>query len=170
MTLTGRVTIARRFGPPEVITIEDHPRPALGRGQVRVAVRAGGLNPVDARRRAGTFPANAPLALGSEFSGTVLESTDPRWKPGDAVVGWRAPGSDGDLVVTSGDLLAAKPDDVSWCGAIWPRPAGAPGWSAASNARPRWRSAASNAVHGRHGRSRPDEEEMLAHDGPERSL
>ena len=81
---------------------------------MRVAVRAGGLNPVDARRRAGTFPANAPLALGSEFSGTVLESTDPRWKPGDAVVGWRAPGSDGDLVVTSGDLLAAKPDDVSW--------------------------------------------------------
>lgn len=108
------MAIARRFGPPEVITIEDHPRPALGRGQVRVAVRAGGLNLVDARRRAGTFPANAPLALGSEFPGTVLESTDPRWKPGDAVVGWRAPGSDGDLVVTSGDLLAAKPDDVSW--------------------------------------------------------
>ena len=30
------------------------------------------------------------------------------------------------------------------CGAIWPRPAGAPGWSVASNARARWRSAASS--------------------------
>ncbi len=64
MPLTGRVAIARGSGPPEVITIEDHPSPALGRWQVRVAVRVGGLNPVDARRRAGTFPANAPLALG----------------------------------------------------------------------------------------------------------
>jgi enoyl reductase len=60
MTLNGRIAVARRFGPPEVIALESHPTQPLTGRQVRVAVRTGGLNPVDAHRRAGAFGGGVP--------------------------------------------------------------------------------------------------------------
>ncbi|MFE9817926.1 NADP-dependent oxidoreductase [Streptomyces sp. NBC_00236] len=114
MSRNGRIAVARRFGPPTVIAIEEHPSPPLGRRQVRVAVRTGGLNPVDARRRAGTFGGSVPMVLGTEFAGVVVESDDPEWQPGDEVIGWGAQGADADLVTTDGTLLHTKPADLDW--------------------------------------------------------
>ncbi len=114
MSQRGRFAVVRRFGPPEVITIEEHPLRPLGRGEVRVAVRIGGLNPVDARRRSGTFGGGVPLSLGTEFAGVVIESNDAAWTPGDEVIGWGVEGADADSVVTTGSRLHAKPAAVSW--------------------------------------------------------
>ncbi|WP_405151192.1 zinc-binding dehydrogenase [Sphaerisporangium sp. NBC_01403] len=47
-------------GGPEVETFADLPRPTPGPGQVLVAVRAAGVNPVDWKRRAGFLPPGAP--------------------------------------------------------------------------------------------------------------
>ncbi|MGX1590920.1 NADP-dependent oxidoreductase [Glutamicibacter sp. NPDC055491] len=109
-----RVAVARQFGAPEVISIENHPVQPLAAGEVRVAVRAAGQNPVDARRRAGNFGGQVPLVFGTEFSGIVHESKDPGWAAGDEVVGWGAVGADADLVLASGDKLAAKPKELPW--------------------------------------------------------
>jgi len=114
MTLTTRVVVARSFGPADVLTIEEHPSPTLPPGTVRVAVRAAGLNPVDARRRAGSFGGRPPLVFGSEFAGIVVESAHPSWHRGEEVIGWSAQGADADLVVADGERLARRPEGIDW--------------------------------------------------------
>ncbi|MEU2200632.1 NADP-dependent oxidoreductase [Isoptericola sp. NPDC019482] len=114
MSRIGRIAVVRRFGPPEAITLEEHPAPPVGPGQVQVAVRTGGLNPVDARLRSGTFGGSVPMALGTELAGVVVESGDPSWKVGDEVIGWGAQGADADLVTVPGTRLHAKPSQLGW--------------------------------------------------------
>lgn len=111
---TNRIAVARRFGPPEAIVIEEHPVAELRHGEIRVAVRTGGLNPVDARRRSGSFGGSVPMTLGTEFAGVVAESRDPRYAVGDEVIGWGVSGADADLVTTDADRLALKPADLDW--------------------------------------------------------
>jgi enoyl reductase len=114
MSQLGRIALVRHFGPPEAIVIEEHEPTPLGRDQVRVAVRTGGLNPVDARRRAGSFGGGVPMVLGTEFAGVVVESRDTAWRVGDEVIGWGAQGADADLVTTSGSLMTTKPAELDW--------------------------------------------------------
>lgn len=114
MTLTGRIVVAREFGTPDVLTIEEHPSPALPTRTVRVAVRAAGLNPVDARRRAGGFGGQPPLVFGSEFAGIVVESAHPSWHRGDEVIGWSAQGAAADLLIADGDRIIRRPNDIDW--------------------------------------------------------
>jgi NADPH:quinone reductase len=42
-----RAVLCRAFGPPESLVVEEAPPPALGPGQVRIAVHAAGLNFAD---------------------------------------------------------------------------------------------------------------------------
>ncbi|MEV0008741.1 NADP-dependent oxidoreductase [Streptomyces sp. NPDC051840] len=114
MSKSGRIAVVRRFGPPEVIAVEEHVAPPVGPGQVRVAVRTGGLNPVDARLRSGTFGGSVPMALGTEFAGVVVESREPSWAAGDEVIGWGVQGADADLVTTDAGRLHAKPAGLDW--------------------------------------------------------
>ncbi|MFF0726001.1 NADP-dependent oxidoreductase [Streptomyces sp. NPDC004134] len=114
MSYTGRIAVARSFGPPEVITIEEHDYPEPGPGQVLVAVRTGGLNPVDAQRRAGVYGGPTPLLLGVEFAGVVLASASQDYRRGDEVIGWLVSGADADLVLTDPARLRLKPADIGW--------------------------------------------------------
>jgi NADPH:quinone reductase-like Zn-dependent oxidoreductase len=54
----------RRFGGPEVLEIADLPDPHPGPGQVRIAVRAAGVNPSDWKKRAGLMDEELPQTLG----------------------------------------------------------------------------------------------------------
>lgn len=117
MTSASRFAVVRRFGPPEAIALEEHPSPALGVGQVRVAVRVAGINPVDTRLRAGSFGGSVPMLLGTEYAGTIVESRDESWPVGTDVLGWGVQGADADLVVTDGSRLFAKPDALDWASA-----------------------------------------------------
>src|SRR5262249_35933062 len=61
-----------RFGPPNVITIDDLPRPEPGAGQLLVRVKAAAVEPWDALFREGKVQLQPlPLILGSELSGIV---------------------------------------------------------------------------------------------------
>ncbi|NYE39276.1 NADPH:quinone reductase-like Zn-dependent oxidoreductase [Streptomyces fulvorobeus] len=83
-----------RYGGPEVEAFADLPMPRPGPGELLVAVRAAGVDPVDWKLRDGyTRPGSAPVALpavlGSEASGTVV-ATGPDtdgFAPGQAVFG-----------------------------------------------------------------------------------
>ena len=44
-----------KFGPPEVLQVEEWPIPERKPGQVLVAVEATSVNPVDAKIRSGKF-------------------------------------------------------------------------------------------------------------------
>ncbi|MEV5980946.1 NADP-dependent oxidoreductase [Streptomyces sp. NPDC052114] len=71
-----RVSFAE-FGGPDVLHLTDAEEPHVGPGQIRVAVRAAGVNPVDWRIREGQFQKVRPIALpagvGQDASGVVDE-------------------------------------------------------------------------------------------------
>src|SRR3954468_3804901 len=61
-----------RFGPPNVITNDDLPRPEPAAGQLLVRVKAAGVGNWDALVREGKIPNEPlPLILGYELSGIV---------------------------------------------------------------------------------------------------
>ncbi|MGA8109760.1 MAG: NADP-dependent oxidoreductase [Acidobacteriaceae bacterium] len=64
-----------QYGGPEVLTLDEVPRPDPGPGQVLVRVHAAGVNPADWKVRAGYFqkfmPLQFPAILGFDFSGEV---------------------------------------------------------------------------------------------------
>ena len=71
-----RISFAR-FGGPEVLQFGDAEEPHAGPGQVRISVRAAGVNPVDWRKREGQFqklrPIELPSGVGQDAAGIVDE-------------------------------------------------------------------------------------------------
>ncbi len=65
-----------RFGGPEVLEIVERPDPHPGPGQVRIAVRAAGVNASDWKKRAGLMDPELPQTLGYEAAGIVDELGD----------------------------------------------------------------------------------------------
>ena len=65
-----------RFGGPEVLEIVDLPDPHPGPGQVRIAVRAAGVNPSDWKKREGLMDEELPQTMGHEAAGVVDELGD----------------------------------------------------------------------------------------------
>ncbi|MEU9353533.1 NADP-dependent oxidoreductase [Streptomyces griseoloalbus] len=65
------------FGGPDVLQLIDAPKPHAGPGQVRIAVRAAGVNPVDWRVREGQLlkahPIELPAGVGLDAAGVVDE-------------------------------------------------------------------------------------------------
>src|SRR5579859_5617839 len=62
-----------KFGGPEVLEIADLPDPHPGSGQVRIAVRAAGVNPSDWKKRQGLMDEELPQTMGHEAAGVVDE-------------------------------------------------------------------------------------------------
>lgn len=62
-----------QFGGPEVLKIVELPDPHPGPGQVRIAVRAAGVNPSDWKKRKGLMDPQLPQTLGHEAAGIVDE-------------------------------------------------------------------------------------------------
>src|SRR5690606_16224683 len=77
MTMMRAMTMPRAGGP-EVLTPADIPRPVRVNAEVLVRVVAAGVNPIDAKTRAGrgVFAgiASFPAVLGNDFSGVVVEA------------------------------------------------------------------------------------------------
>lgn len=106
------------YGGPEVLEVIDVPEPHAGPGEVRVAVRAAGLNPFDFKvRRGGYLPNHTlPSLQGAEFAGIVDEIGNgvTEWTVGDEVLGWIGRGAQAEFVVVPPAHLAAKPPALDW--------------------------------------------------------
>jgi NADPH:quinone reductase-like Zn-dependent oxidoreductase len=107
-----------QFGGPEVLQIVDLPDPHPGPGQVRVAVRAAGVNPSDWKKRKGLMDRELPQAMGYEAAGVVDELgpgvTDVA--VGDRVFGFSAEeGAQAELAVLS--YYAPVPPSLDFAGA-----------------------------------------------------
>ena len=68
-----KAVVLTRIGGPEVLKVQDWPDPPVGAGEVRIAVRAAGLNFADTMARVGLYPATpkTPCVLGYEVAGVV---------------------------------------------------------------------------------------------------
>src|SRR4051794_7481687 len=119
----GAVVVAAGYGGPEVLSVVDEPAPEPGPGQVRLAVRAAGVNPIDVKSYSGVFgtdPARLPLRLGSEAAGTVTAVGPDAVGPagpvavGDEVIAYRAPGAYAAELVVPAEAVVPKPAGMSW--------------------------------------------------------
>ena len=83
------VEIAGAAGSAESLTLSERPDPAAGAGQIRIRVRAAGINRPDILQRLGRYPAppGASDILGLEVAGEVDQVGDgvTRWSVGDRV-------------------------------------------------------------------------------------
>jgi len=111
-----RVITQHTLGGPEVLTIVDAPEPRPLPTEVLVRVKAIGLNPLEARLRAGEFPllGQPPFILGWDISGIVEHAPQTwRFKPGDEVFGMplfpRAANAYAEAVSAPALHLARKP-------------------------------------------------------------
>ncbi len=91
-----KAILAREFGGPEVLKLEEVPDPVAGAGQVRVTVHAVGVNPYDTYMRAGGYAIkpDLPYIPGADAAGVIDQV-------GAGVTGWRV----GDRVYLSGTAL-----------------------------------------------------------------
>src|ERR1700745_1984329 len=81
--------LVREFGGPEVLKLEEVPRPSPAAGQVVVRIHAAGVNPYDTYMRAGTYAIKPalPYTPGSDGAVVVEAIGDgvKKAKPGDRV-------------------------------------------------------------------------------------
>jgi NADPH2:quinone reductase len=70
-----RIVVCRELGPPESLRLEEVPSAALKPGEVRVAIRAAGINFPDILMAAGEYQLKPPLPFtpGVEAAGDVVE-------------------------------------------------------------------------------------------------
>ncbi|WP_333770867.1 NADP-dependent oxidoreductase [Streptomyces sp. IBSBF 2435] len=89
-----RAVVVRDFGGPDALETVEHPLPEPGAGQVRIAVQAAAVNPVDLAVRAGAMLAigfaepQPQFGLGWDVAGTVdAVGAGAGFAVGDAVIG-----------------------------------------------------------------------------------
>ncbi|MFD9889773.1 NADP-dependent oxidoreductase [Amycolatopsis sp. NPDC059027] len=114
-----RVITQQKLGGPEVLTVVDAPEPRALPTEVLVRVEAIGLNPLEARLRAGEFPllGRPPFVLGWDISGVVEQARTWRFRPGDEVFGMplfpRAANAYAEVVAAPALHLVRKPASLS---------------------------------------------------------
>lgn len=103
-------------GNPDVLKYEDAPMPEPGAGQVRVKVKAAGVNFIDTYHRRGWYPIPAPFTPGVEAAGVVdaLGEGVTGVKVGDRVAYGLTIGSYAEYSLVSAGVVVPLPDDVSY--------------------------------------------------------
>ena len=114
-----KAVVITRFGGPEVLGIEEVPRPEPGPDEVLVRVRGTALNRADLLQRQGRYaapPGAAANIPGLEFAGEVAELGEnaQRWKEGDRVMGIVGGGAHAEFVTTHQDAVSAVPANLDW--------------------------------------------------------
>ena len=110
--------VYEEFGGPEVLQTRVIDEPHAGPGEVRITVRAAGVNPFDYKLWHGylqpNLPASLPATPGFEVSGVVDEIGEgvTGFAIGDEVVGWSKTGGYAQFAVTA--TIAKKPANLSF--------------------------------------------------------
>ncbi|GAA2675481.1 NADP-dependent oxidoreductase [Nonomuraea recticatena] len=107
-------------GGPEVLQVMEIETPHAGPGEVRVRVKAAGVQPYDAAVRAGWVPQGVtgelPRVPGNEFAGVVDQVGQgvTGFAEGDEVLGFSLLNSYAEYIVVGADQVARKPAGVPW--------------------------------------------------------
>ncbi len=115
-----RAAAFRTFGGPEVLQVMELPAPVAGPGEVRVRVRAAGVQPFDAAVRAGWTPpgvtGDLPRIPGNEFAGVVDQVGEDVTgvSLGQEVLGFSLLNSYAEYIVVPAGDVTPKPARVPW--------------------------------------------------------
>ncbi|QDQ89706.1 NADP-dependent oxidoreductase [Rhodococcus sp. WB9] len=106
------------YGGPEVLETHDVPVPEPTGNQVRLVIRAAGVNPIDWKLRSGSMAevmsVQFPKIPGSEVAG-VVDAVGPEATGvvvGDEVFGWSDTGGYAEYALAS--IVVPKPKGLSW--------------------------------------------------------
>lgn len=119
-----KAIVHRCYGPPDVIRLEDIPKPTPKDDEILVRVHAASVNPLDWHyiegtpymvRMDGGFGKPEDPRLGVDFSGTVeaVGKSVTRFKPGDEVFGGRFGALAEYVAVREARAVALKPANIS---------------------------------------------------------
>jgi NADPH2:quinone reductase len=118
-----KAILAREFGGPEVLKLEDVPDLVPQTGQIVVRVRAAGVNPYDTYMRSGNYAIRPalPYTPGADAAGIVEEVRGDAadWQPGDRVyvtgtATHKSYGAYAERIVCDPRQLHRLPDHVSF--------------------------------------------------------
>jgi NADPH:quinone reductase-like Zn-dependent oxidoreductase len=113
-----RAVVITKHGGPEVLQVQERPDPPVGPGEVRIAVKAAGINFADTLARTGLYPdaPKVPCVVGYEVAGEVesvgngVESV----KPGDRVLAGTRFNGQAELVTVRENLVYPLPEQLSF--------------------------------------------------------
>jgi len=112
------VEIAGGSGSAESLVLAERPDPVAGTGQIRIRVRAAGINRPDILQRLGRYPAppGASDVLGLEVAGEVdqVGAGVERWSVGDRVCALLGGGGYAELAVVDARHALPVPDDMDF--------------------------------------------------------
>jgi synaptic vesicle membrane protein VAT-1 len=112
-----REAIIPRHGPPDVFEIRHRPDPVPGEGEVRIRVRAAGINFADVLARLGLYPdaPKPPVVVGYEVAGYIdaIGQALTGFSEGDRVVALTRFGGYADTVVVPAQHVFHFPDRLS---------------------------------------------------------
>ena len=113
-----RAVVITEHGGPEVLKVEERPDPPVGPGEVRIAVKAAGINFADLVARVGLYPdaPKPPCVVGYEVAGEV-ESVGggvEEHKPGDRVIAGTRFNGQAELVTVRSNMAFPLPKDFSF--------------------------------------------------------
>jgi NADPH:quinone reductase-like Zn-dependent oxidoreductase len=113
-----RAVVITRTGGPDVLRVEERPDPPVGRGEIRIAVKASGINFADLMARSGLYPdaPSPPSVVGYEVAGEVESVGDgvEEFKPGDRVLAGTRFGGYAELVSVPTDQAYPLPKKLSF--------------------------------------------------------
>lgn len=139
----ARTVQFHEYGGPDVLRVVDAPVPNPGPGQVRVAVRAAGVNPIDSKILQGfmqeVMPLTLPAGLGSDLAGIVEQvgTGVESFQVGDEVLGSSLTPAISEYALADSANLVMKPAEVSWEVAGSVAGAGGTAWSVLNRLRVR---------------------------------
>jgi synaptic vesicle membrane protein VAT-1 len=112
-----RQVVIPRHGTPDVLDLREGPDPAPGDGEVRIRVRAAGINFADILARLGLYPdaPKPPCVVGYEVAGRVdgVGASVTGFNDGDRVVGLTRFGGYADVVTVPAGQVFHFPDVLS---------------------------------------------------------
>src|SRR3954454_2556285 len=113
-----RAVVLTGHGDPEVLQVQERPDPPVGAGEVRIAVKAAGINFADTMARVGLYPdaPKPPCVLGYEVAGEVESVGEgvESLKSGDRVMAGTRFGGQAELVSVPAEQALPFPDDWSF--------------------------------------------------------
>jgi NADPH2:quinone reductase len=131
-----KAIVISRPGGPEVLELRERETPQVGRGEIRVRVRASAVNRADLMQRMGNYPAppDAPSDIpGLEFAGEVEEvgAGVVDRAVGERVFGLAGGGGYAEQIVVPARTVARMPDHLSFTDAAAVPEAFITAWDAA---------------------------------------
>jgi NADPH:quinone reductase-like Zn-dependent oxidoreductase len=112
-----RQAVITRHGPPEVFSMREAPDPDPAVGELRVRVRAAGVNFADVLARLGLYPdaPKPPMVVGYEVAGRIdaVGSGVTGFSPGDRVIALTRFGGYSDVVSVPATQCSRAPDELS---------------------------------------------------------